>query len=392
MKYLSRSIEPLLRRGAKQFPVLLLTGPRQSGKSTTLAHLFRNHRSVTFDDPIVRAQAMNDPALFLADHPPPVLLDEIQYVPQILSYIKMVVDKARDRNGQIILTGSQAFPLMHGVSETLAGRIAVFELLPMTYQELPAHGAADEDATFSDIIRGYFPSTAVHDVSPKLFYSSYLQTYIERDVRSIQAIHDLRIFQQFVEVLATNVGQILNLSRIGAACGITHTTASRWLSVLEASRLVYLLRPYTRNLRKRVVKTPKLYFTDTGIVAHILREANPRALRQGVMGGFLFENMVIIDLLKTNIAHGNPFQLFYYRDNNDVEVDLILERGSELIPIEIKLTRSPTSQMVSGIRGFTNMKKARRAFLLTTRDETVTMAERVVSHHWYKFLREFDFS
>jgi predicted AAA+ superfamily ATPase len=218
-----------------------------------------------------------------------------------------------------------------------------------------------------------------------------MQTYIERDVRSLQAIQDLRTFQQFVEVLATNVGQMLNLSRIGAACGITHTTASRWLSVLEASRLVYLLRPYTRNLQKRVVKTPKLYFTDTGIVAHILREANPRALRQGVMGGFLFENMVIMDLLKNNFAYGNPFQFFYYRDNNQVEVDLILERGNELIPIEIKLTRSPTSQMVSGIRSL-NRKMLRRSFLITTREETVTMAERVVSQHWYKFLREFDFA
>lgn len=392
MIYYPRIIERALQDALRHFPILLLTGPRQSGKSTTLTRLFKKHRYVTFDDPVIRAQALGDPALFLADHPAPVILDEIQYVPQLLPHLKILVDNNRGKRGQFLLTGSQVFPLMQGVSESLAGRVAVLELLPLSYKELPKERTLDEDRAFSDMIRGYFPGTAAQNMSPKLFYGSYIQTYLERDLRSLQAIHDLHTFQSFVDVLATNVGQVLNLSRIGAACGITHTTAKRWLSILEASRIVYLLRPYTRNLRKRVVKTPKLYFTDSGIVTHILRESNPRALRHGVMGGYLFENMVIMDLLKNNFAYGNPFQFYFYRDNNQAEVDLILERGGKLTPVEIKLTRSPTTQMVSGIRSLSKMMRVQQAFLVTTREQSLSLAEGIVAKHWYAFLREFEFA
>jgi predicted AAA+ superfamily ATPase len=392
MIYYPRIIEHALKDAQRHFPVLLLTGPRQSGKSTTLTRLFKKHQYVTFDDPVIRTQALSDPALFLADHPGPVILDEIQYVPQLLPHVKMLVDKNRSRRGQFILTGSQVFPLMQGVSESLAGRVAIFELLPMTYRELPKEERLHEDSAFSDMIRGYFPGTAAQDVPPKIFYASYIQTYLERDLRSMQAVHDLHTFQNFVEVLAANCGQVLNLSRIGAACGVTHTTAKRWLSILEASRIVYLLRPFTRNLQKRVVRTPKLYFTDSGIVTHQLRESNPRALRHGVMGGYLFENMVIMDLLKNNFAYGSPFQFYFYRDNNQVEVDLILERGGKIIPIEIKLTRSPTTQMASGIRSLSNLMRVQQAYLITSRDQTLSLAEATVSKHWYAFLHEFEFT
>jgi predicted AAA+ superfamily ATPase len=392
MVYYPRIIEQTLLDAHRHFPVVLLTGPRQSGKSTTLTRLFKKHCYVTFDDPVVRAQAIADPALFLVDHPAPVILDEIQYVPQLLPHVKMLVDKNRGQGGRFLLTGSQVFSLMEGVSESLAGRVAVLELLPLTYRELPKERTIGEDRAFSDMIRGYFPGTAAQKVSSKLFYGSYIQTYLERDLRYVQAVQDLRTFQSFVEVLATNIGQVLNLSRIGAVCGITHTTAKRWLSILEASRIVYLLRPYTRNLRKRIVKTPKLYFTDSGIVTHILRESNPRALRHGLMGGYLFENMVIMDLLKNNFAYGNPFQFYFYRDNNQMEVDLILERGGKLTPVEIKLTRSPTTQMVSGIRSLSNLMRVQRAFLVTTRNQTLSIAEGIVSKHWYAFLREFEFT
>jgi len=391
MIYYPRIIEKELKNAARQFPVVLLTGPRQSGKSTTLTQLFKKHHYVTFDDPVLRAQALSDPALFINDHPGPAILDEIQYVPQLLSHLKMIVDKNRDISGRFLLTGSQAFSLMQGISESLTGRVAIFELLPMSYRELPKVKGVDEDTAFNDMIRGFFPATAAQKVAPKMFYASYIQTYLERDLRSMQHVHDLHTFQNFVEVLATNIGQILNLSRVGTVCGITHTTAKRWLSILEASRIIYLLRPYTRNLRKRIVRTPKLYFTDTGIVAHILRETHPRALRQGVMGGFLFENMVILDLVKNNFAHGNPFQLYFYRDNNQFEVDLLMERGGKTIPIEIKLTRSPTKQMVTGIRSLSNLVTLQPGFLLTTRDQTLSLGERVSCRYWYEFLCDFEF-
>ena len=388
MTYIRRAIEPLLLAAAKHFPVILLTGPRQSGKSTTLQRLFPAHAYVTFDDPIIRAQADRDPALFLADHPAPVVLDEIQYVPHLLAGIKMAVDKSKTRHGSYVLTGSQAFSLMEGVSESLAGRIAVFELLPFSYSELPAIKELNEDQAFEDIIRGFFPGPVAQHVPPAMFYGSYIQTYLERDVRGMHAVGDLRSFQQLIEVLAANTGQVLNLTKVGALCGVTHTTARKWLSVLEASRLVYLLRPYARNLRKRVVKSPKLYFTDTGIVAHILRESNPRALRNGVMGGAIFANAVIMDLLKANVGKGSPWQFFYYRDNNDVEVDLILVRGSEHIPIEIKLSRSPNDHMIAGLRSLKKMIKAEQSYLLCSRDEVVTMADDVKAVHWYQFVRD----
>lgn len=388
MTYIRRIIESLLLDAAKHFPVILLTGPRQSGKSTTLQKLFPAHAYITFDDPIVRMQAERDPALFLADHPAPVILDEIQYVPRLLSGIKMAVDRSKHRRGSYILTGTQAFSLMEGVTESLAGRVAVFELLPFSYSELPTIKEMTEDRVFEDIIRGFFPSLVAQHVPTAIFHGSYIQTYLERDVRTMHAVGDLRTFQLFIEILAATVGQTLNLSKIGAACGVSHTTVSKWLSVLEASRLIYLLRPYARNLRKRIVKSPKLYFTDTGMVAHILRESNPRALRNGVMGGAIFENAVIMDLVKANYSKGSPWQFFFYRDNNQVEVDLILVRGNEHNTIDIKLSRSPSDQMVAGLRGVKKLIKAERSYLLSSRQESITMSDGTKAIHWYQYVRD----
>jgi predicted AAA+ superfamily ATPase len=388
MTYIRRSIEPLILEAAKHFPVILLTGPRQSGKSTTLQRLFSSHAYVTFDDPVVRAQAEHDPALFLADHPAPVIFDEIQYVPHLLSGIKMEADRSKPRRGSYVLTGSQVFSLMEGVTESLAGRVAVFELLPFSYGELPVVKDMDEDKAFEDIIRGFFPGAVAQGIPPAMFHGSYIQTYLERDVRNMHAVGDLRAFQQLIEILAANVGQILNLSKIGGLCGVSHTTVRKWVSVLEASRLVYLLRPYARNLRKRVVKSPKLYFTDTGIIAHILRESNPRALRNGIMGGAIFENAVVMDLVKANYGKGSPWQFYFYRDNNNVEVDLILLRGSKHIPLEIKLSRTPNDQMISGLKSIKQLVKAEHSYLLSFRKESVTMADGIKAVHWYQFVRD----
>jgi predicted AAA+ superfamily ATPase len=388
MAYIRRSIEPLILEAALHFPVILLTGPRQSGKSTTLQKLFPDYAYVSFDDPVVRSQAELDPALFLADHPGPVIFDEIQYVPKILSDIKKEVDGASKRRGHYILTGSQAFSLMQGVTESLAGRVAVFELLPFSYSELPHVKRMTEDKAFTDIIHGYFPGIVAQHVPPALFHGSYIQTYLERDVRNMHAVGDLRAFQQLIELLAANAGQVLNMSKLGAACGVSHTTVRKWLSVLEASRIIYFLRPYARNLRKRVVKSPKLYFTDTGMIAHILRESNPRALRNGVMGGSIFENAVVMDLVKGNFGAGSPWQFYFYRDNNGVEVDMILVRGSEHILLKIKLSRTPTDHMITGLQSVKELVKAEQAYLLCSRPDSVTMADRVKAVNWYEYVRD----
>jgi predicted AAA+ superfamily ATPase len=387
MTYIPRTVETRILEAATHFPVVLLTGPRQSGKSTTLKKLFPSHEYVTFDDPVIRAQAERDPALFLADHPAPALFDEIQYVPHILSGIKMEVDHSKKR-GSYILTGSQAFSLMEGVTESLAGRVAIFELLPFSYAELPPARHIAEDVAFKDFIRGFFPATVAQKVPPGLFYGSYIQTYLERDLRNLHAVGDLRTFQQLIEILAANVGQVVNLSKIGSVIGVSHSTVRKWISVLEASRLIYLLRPYSRNLRKRFVKSPKLYFTDTGMLAHILRESNPRALRSGAMGGAVFENAVIMDLVKANYAANSPWQFFFYRDNNGVEVDCILASGSRLIPIEIKLSRTPTDQMLSGIRSFQKEVRVEHAYLLCSRPESMEMSKGITAMHWYRFVRD----
>jgi uncharacterized protein len=385
MNYIERLIEPHLLEAARHFPVVLLTGPRQSGKSTTLRRLFSTHRYVTFDDPVVRARATDDPALFLADHPAPVIFDEIQYVPQLLPHIKMEVDRA-PRKAAYVLTGSQVFSLMAGVTESLAGRVAVHELLPFSFAELPYATSLDEDEAFTSIIRGFFPGPAAQGIPPALFQASYIQTYLERDVRTMHAVGDLRAFQQLIEILAGNIGQVVNLTKIGGQCGVSHTTVRKWLSVLEASRVIWFLRPYAKNLRKRVVKSPKLYFTDTGMVAHILGESNPRALRNGVMGGPIFENMVIMDIVKRNVGLGSPWQAFFFRDNNRVEVDLILVRGHQHIPVEIKLTRTPTDHMIAGLRKLQELLKSETGYLLTSRSGSMTLANGIRGVHWYDFV------
>lgn len=204
----------------------------------------------------------------------------------------------------------------------------------------------------------------------------------------MHAVGDLRAFQQLIEILAGNIGQVVNLTKIGGQCGVSHTTVRKWLSVLEASRVIWFLRPYAKNLRKRVVKSPKLYFTDTGMVAHILGESNPRALRNGVMGGPIFENALIMDIVKQNLSLGSPWQMFFYRDNNHVEVDLILARGQQHIPIEIKLTRTPTDHMIAGLRSIRELLGSDVAYLLTSRSGSLTLADGIRGIHWYDFVRD----
>jgi hypothetical protein len=343
MKYLNRQIESQLQRAVKQFSVVALTGPRQAGKSTLLQHLFPEYAFFTFDDPVLRKRAKDDPGLFMQNVPAHSVLDEVQYVPELLPYIKIRVDRSRGEKGQFLLTGSQIFHLMAGLTETLAGRVAIFELLPFSYHELNHNDPVQLNELFHFLFRGFYPDPSIHDVDPKLFYGSYVQTYLERDIRQITTVQDLNLFQHFVELLAARAGGILNLSEVSRDSGVSHTTAQKWLSLLETSRIIYLLRPFFKNISKRVIKSPKLYFTDTGLLAYLLKYPDPATLLSGPMAGNLFENFLIVDFLKEKFHGTGVFDLYFYRDTNKNEIDLIIEEATRLHLVEIKMRMNVSS-------------------------------------------------
>ncbi|HSA32425.1 MAG TPA: ATP-binding protein [bacterium] len=370
MQYLPRTLEKHLSAVSAQFPVLLLTGPRQVGKTTLLRKLATpDRREVTLDDHAVRTLAQQDPALFLQRFPPPLLIDEIQYAPELLPYIKMAVD-ASDKKGLFWLTGSQQFHLMKNITESLAGRVAIVNLLGFSYRERhQLHAPQDDlfslssDATapielsplFNDIWRGAFPALATGQVLDRdLFYRSYIQTYLERDVRDLAQVGDQKTFYTFLKVCAARSGQILNLSDLARDTDISVPTAKKYLSILEASFQVILLPSYHGNITKRAIKAPKLYFLDTGLCAYLTGWSTPETLLAGAMNGALFENHVVVEILKRYWSDLKNPALYYYRDKEKSEVDLLLERDGRLHPIEIKLGSTPRADWISGIQKLKN--------------------------------------
>jgi predicted AAA+ superfamily ATPase len=338
MHYINRSLEPYILKAADQFPVLVLTGPRQTGKTTLLKHLFSSYEYHTLDDPIKRRICREDPALFLDSLPLPCIIDEIQYAPELLPYIKMYVDRHRDRTGQFILTGSQLFSLMKNVDESLAGRAAVFELLGLSLKEYPCPANLKE--FYLRLFLGSYPDVIVHGVDKELYYRSYIQTYLERDLRQLSEIRDLDVFQDFLELIAGRVGNLLNISELGRILGISQPTAARWISFLENSRIIYLLRPYYRNFDKRIIKSPKVYFTDTGLLTTLLRYPDSQTAAGGTHGGALFENFVVAEYLKKKLHERAPFELYFFRDNHGNEIDLVLDSGSSVSLREIKSAKT----------------------------------------------------
>ncbi|MHB9038752.1 MAG: ATP-binding protein [Armatimonadota bacterium] len=375
--YLHRTLENFAKSAAGQFPVLLVTGARQVGKTTFLRHLSEPGRTyVSLDDAIVLDLAKRDPALFLQRFRPPLLIDEIQYAPELLPYIKMEVDETRQPN-LFWLTGSQQFHLMKGVSESLAGRVAVVQLLGLSRLERIGQGAQSRPfiPTLTEITereqhseggialrelyrmiwRGSYPAIALNEEMDRdLFYSSYVQTYLQRDVRDLARVGDELLFLRFLRVAAARTGQLLNLSEFARDADIAVNTAKNWLSIAQASGIVYLLEPYYNNLSKRLIKAPKLYFLDTGLCAYLTEWSSPETLEAGAMSGAILETWVISELLKSYLHSGKQPPFYYYRDKDKKEIDVLIARDGTIYPLEIKKTASPST---ADIRAFGTLEK-----------------------------------
>ncbi len=383
-EYIHRHIEATLLQAVKEFPSLVLTGARQTGKTTLLKEVFPEHKYVTFDDPIQRKIALDDPIFFLQQLGEKVIIDEIQYAPQILPYIKMEIDKDRSQNGRFILTGSQVFPLMSGLTESLAGRVALFELFGISFPEFHSLETISREETYKYILKGFFPDPLIHNVNRARYYQSYLQTYLERDIRQVTSVQDLKLFQEFLELLAARVGSLLNLNEISKECGVSFSTAKRWLSLLETTNIVYLLRPYHKNISKRVIKSPKLYFTDTGLLTYLLRYQNEETLIYSPLAGNFFENLIVIEVLKCKYNNNGMFELYFYRDSHNNEIDMVIEYENSTQLFEIKSSSTIRLEHIKTIQQYAELFNNANGFLLSCYSEEQKIAKSITAIPWYK--------
>lgn len=329
-----RNITTYIERLVTKFPVLAITGPRQSGKTTLLKHIFKDYQYVSLENPEVRAFAQEDPQGFLETYNEKVIFDEVQRVPDLFSYLQGVVDEAQ-LEGQFILSGSQNFLLLEKITQSLAGRVALFKLLPFSFEELKEQNILAKD-WYEAAYKGFYPRIYDKQILPADFYPNYIETYVERDVRNLMNVKDLTLFRNFVKLCAGRIGQVLNVSSLANDCGISHTTAQAWLSILESSYIIFTLPPYYKNFNKRIIKSHKLYFYDTGLAAFQLGIAGAEQLNTHYLKGGLFENMIIAELLKQNFNQGIQADLYFWRDSNDNELDCLVERAGRLEIIELK--------------------------------------------------------
>lgn len=358
-----RSLSKKIAAVSRQFPVVAITGPRQSGKTTLVQTLFEKKPYANLEQPDLREYALKDPKGFLAEYPEGAILDEVQRVPQLFSYIQVLVDQ-KQKPAMYVLTGSQQFGMMEKISQSLAGRVAILHLLPLSLEELK--GSPQEPKSIEEVLfKGLYPKIYHPHIDPGDWFSNYLQTYVERDVRLLKNIEDLSSFQQFLKMCAARTGQLLNLSSLGNDCGITHNTAKSWLSILEASFLVFLLRPHHKNFNKRLIKAPKIYFWDTGLACHLLGIDQFSNLSVHAKRGEIFETWVVAEFMKQFYNSGKRAPLYFWQDKRH-EVDLLFEKGGGLIPIEIKAGKTVNTDYFSNLAYWCGLakKETREAFLI----------------------------
>lgn len=392
MEYIKRAIEDLVKESANNFKAVLVTGARQTGKSTLLEYLYPEIKEISFDDPFAEEQAKNNPDMFMMLNEPPIFLDEIQYVPSLFRYIKMSCDKSNDK-GLFFLSGSQPFKLMDMVSDSLAGRIAIIEMTPLSLREimndecktpfLPTleyiqkrnNNVKKPDNIWKIIHRGGYPELQDTNMDWNMYFSSYIKTYLERDVRELAAVQDLEAFRRFMVACAARTGQMLNYANIAKEVGKDANTIKNWVSILEASGIIFILEPFSNSALNRIVKTPKMYFRDTGLVAYLTRWLTPETLANGAMSGEIFETFVISEILKSYSNRGLDYRYFvsYYRGkdkirkkkNGDIvreeaEIDFIIEENGVLYPIEIKLNATVTADMTAAFRVLDDLPEKKR--------------------------------
>lgn len=338
MRFIPRLLGTELQRASNSFPALVLTGPRRAGKTTLLRRQFPKASYHLLEDPDVIARFRADPRGFIEEIRPPVVLDEVQNVPEILNYVRTEIDRFPSRKGQWLLTGSQEAPLMRGVTESMAGRAAIFQLLPLSTRETPK----------VSLLRGGFPEVLARPSAARTWFRSYVQTYLERDVRAVAAIRDLAAFRRFLSLVASRCGQMLNKTELAAPLGVSVPTISDWLSILEITGQILLVPPFFENFGKRLVKSPKLYFVDSGLACHLLGIESLAMLNRSLFLGPIFEGFVAAEIVKLQISHGRAKEIYYFRDQQGLEIDFIVPAGNQrLVMLEAKASRTARPEMAT---------------------------------------------